>query len=140
MHSPKKRELMRKRLTIGNLAKAADVNIETIRYYQRIGLLTEPQKPAEGYRVYPEQSITRLGFIKQAKKLGFNLKEVAELLQLGDGQCADVRVRAEQKRLQINKQIKDLKRLRSTLDNLIDTCNKDADGVCCPIVDSLSHN
>ncbi|VAW63062.1 hypothetical protein MNBD_GAMMA08-413 [hydrothermal vent metagenome] len=128
---------MRKRLTIGNLAKAADVNIETIRYYQRIGLLTEPQKPAEGYRVYPEKSITRLGFIKQAKKLGFNLKEVAELLQLGDGQCGDVRARAEQKRLQINKQIKDLKKLRNTLDDLIDSCKKDADTACCPIVESL---
>jgi len=128
---------MPKRLTIGHLAKAAEVNIETIRYYQRFGLLIEPKKPAQGYRVYPEQSITRLRFIKQAKRLGFNLKEIAELLQLGDGQCEDVRARAEQKRLQINKQINDLKKLRNTLDNLIESCNKDDDTECCPIVESL---
>ncbi len=129
---------MSKALTIGRLAQAAGVNIETIRYYQRFGLMTEPDKPVEGYRIYPFEYIARLRFIKHAKNLGFSLKEITELLQLGDGQCDDVRSRAEQKRAQIEQQINDLQKLRNTLNTLIDACHTDHDAGHCPIIETLT--
>ncbi len=126
------------KLTIGSLAKAADVNIETIRYYQRITLIKEPIKPAQGYRIYPDETLSRIKFIKRAQQLGFNLQEVRELLELGEGRCDDIRLRAEDKRAQIDKQIKDLKRLRSTLGQLIDSCHKSTKSNHCAIVDTLT--
>jgi len=129
---------MQKPLTIGRLAKAAGINLETIRYYQRIGLLKEPPKPQNGYRVYPQAFITRIRFIKRAQQLGFKLCEVAELLQLGDGQCEDVCARAEQKRQQITQQILDLENLRNTLDGLINTCYNNSENTYCPIIETLT--
>lgn len=129
---------MKPSLTIGRLAKSAGVNIETIRYYQRIDLLAEPIKPASGYRCYPAEYISRIHFIKRAQQLGFKLKEVAELLQLGEGKCSDVRSRAEQKRQQVDQQINDLKKLRHTLDKLIQTCRQEGDSVHCPIIETLT--
>lgn len=131
-----------KPLTIGFLAKAAGVNIETIRYYQRIGLTTEPEKPVKGFRLYPEDTLKRIKFIKRAQQLGFSLKEVAELLLLGEGssedQCADVRQRAEQKREHIDQQINDLQNLHSTLTLLIDSCKSEKGSHQCAIVETLS--
>jgi len=129
---------MNKSLTIGRLSQAAEVNIETIRYYQRFGLITEPERPSAGYRVYPSEYIARLRFIKHAKNLGFSLKEIAELLQLGDGRCDDVRTRAEQKRVQIEQQINDLQKLHNTLNALIDACHTDHDAGHCPIIETLT--
>lgn len=129
---------MGKSLTIGHLALAANVNIETVRYYQRISLIQEPQKPATGYRVYPPETIDRIKFIKRAQPLGFSLLEIAELLELGDGHCDDVRFRAEQKQLHIDQQIKDLKKLHRTLGKLIKTCQSDGDTSHCPIVETLT--
>ncbi|VAW68759.1 Transcriptional regulator, MerR family [hydrothermal vent metagenome] len=131
---------MNKPLTIGILAKKSDVNIETIRYYQRISLLTEPEKPLQGYRVYPQQTINRIRFIKRAQQLGFSLQEIADLLQLGEGQCSDICARAEQKRLQIEQQIKDLKNLRNTLDTLISECHNEKSTSCCPIIEALTSD
>ncbi|NOZ37605.1 MAG: Hg(II)-responsive transcriptional regulator [Gammaproteobacteria bacterium] len=128
----------KKTLTIGLLARAADVNIETVRYYQRVALIQEPAKPLEGYRHYPADTVDRLKFIKRAQQLGFSLKEIAELLELGNGHCMDVRVRAEKKRAHIDQQINDLKKLRKTLDNLINACQTDNDMTHCPIVEALS--
>ena len=71
-------------LTIGRLAQSAGVNVETIRYYQRVGLLKEPEKPAYGYRHYPPDTVARIRFIKRAQQLGFTLEEISELLSLGD--------------------------------------------------------
>jgi len=129
---------MNKPLTIGHLARATEVNIETVRYYQRIGLVAEPVKPAQGYRIYPVETIDRIRFIRRAQQLGFKLQEIAELLQLGDGQCDDVRSRAEQKRAQIDQQISDLKNLRKTLNALIKTCQSDHDSGHCPIIETLT--
>ncbi len=129
---------MSKPLTIGRLAKAANVNIETIRYYQRISLLDEPKKPLSGYRVYPENYISRIHFIKKAQRMGFKLSEIAELIQLDDGQCENVRERAERKRQQIDQQIIDLKSLRKTLDVLIQTCHTKGQNQHCPIIETLS--
>ncbi|VAW90726.1 hypothetical protein MNBD_GAMMA21-1805 [hydrothermal vent metagenome] len=127
---------MNKPLTIGYLARAASVNIETVRYYQRIGLIEEPKKPSSGYRIYSTETVDRIKFIKSAQPLGFSLQEIAELLDLGDGQCDDVRLHAEQKRSNIDQQIKELTKLRKTLDKLIKSCN--ADNAQCPIIKSLA--
>jgi len=126
-----------KTLTIGHLARAAEVNIETIRYYQRVNLIVEPVKPQSGYRQYGEDIINRIHFIKRAQKLGFSLKEIADLLEMGDGHCADIRQRAEEKREAINQQIADLTNMRETLDNLIHSCDTTGD-THCPIVETLS--
>ena len=124
--------------TIGFLAKAAQVNIETIRYYQRIGLIVEPTKPTQGYRKYPHEILTRIKFIKRAQQLGFSLQEINDLLELGQSNCEDVRHKAEQKLSQIDQQIKDLKRLRSTLNKLITSCNENDSSSNCAIVEALT--
>jgi len=129
---------MSKPLTIGFLAKAAEVNIETVRYYQRFGIIDEPPKPFDGYRIYPTETIDRIRFIKRAQQLGFSLKEIAELLELGDGNCEDIRLRAEEKRIHVEEQIKDLKKLKKTLDTLITSCQSDSDTEHCPIVETLA--
>ena len=126
-------------ITIGRLAKAAEVNVETIRYYQRVGLITEPVKPLEGFRVYPDETIKRIRFIKRAQKLGFSLQDIAHLLELGDGHCDDVREQAEQKLEQIEMQINDLESMRATLKKLISECSAGNESGCCPIVQSLTE-
>ena len=126
-------------LTIGQLARLAGVNVETIRYYQRIGLIHEPPKPASGYRHYPESMVETLQFIKRAKQMGFSLQEIAELIELGESACQRVRLRAEAKREQINTQIRELESLRQTLDQLIDQCHSKEKDRPCPIVRKLSH-
>ena len=126
-------------LTIGALAKRAGVNVETIRYYQRIGLLREPPKPAQGYRRYPQQAVARIHFIKRAQELGFSLKEIAELLQLNDGSCSTARHMAEQKRELVTARLNDLKRLYDTLSVMIDACRQsEADGASCALIDTLA--
>ncbi|MDD5410369.1 MAG: MerR family transcriptional regulator [Methylobacter sp.] len=125
-------------LTIGKLAKQADVTIETIRYYQRIGLLKEPDKPDNGYRQYTDDAIARIRFIKRAQQIGFTLKEIAELLSLDGSHCADVRKIAEQKYQQIDQQIKDLIALRNILDTLIKGCQSNFSIEYCSLINALS--
>ena len=127
-------------LTIGRLAKAAEVNVETIRYYQRVGLIVEPVKPLEGFRIYPNETINRIRFIKRAQKLGFSLQDITNLLELGDGHCDDVREQAEAKLGQIETQIKDLQAMRKTLKKLITECTSGNESGSCPIVQSLTVN
>jgi len=124
-------------LTIGRLAKLVEVNVETIRYYQRIGLIDEPATPLNGFRKYPLQTVQHITFIKRAQRLGFSLKEIAELMKIGDGHCDDVRARAEKKRNKIEDQILDLQSLRNTLDQLICECKTGKDSTHCPIVETL---
>ena len=128
------------KLTIGKLAKQSGVTIETIRYYQRKGLLTEPEKPASGYREYPVDTIARIHFIKRAQQSGFNLKEVSELLTLDSGHCADVRKIAEHKLQQIDEQIKNLMALRHVLDSLVKGCQADPSAEHCSLIDALSNH
>lgn len=125
-------------LTIGRLARSADVNVETVRYYQRVGLIDEPRKPLNGYREYPPTHIARIHFIKRAQQLGFTLKEIAELLSLGDGHCDDVRTLAEQKLTRIEAQIEDLNAMREVLDRLIECCLKEHTTEHCSLIDTLS--
>ncbi|MFK5949993.1 MAG: Hg(II)-responsive transcriptional regulator [Methylococcales bacterium] len=126
-------------LTIGKLAKQANVTIETIRYYQRKGLLTEPEKPVMGYRQYPVEVIARIKFIKRAQQSGFTLKEIAELLSLDGKHCEDVQKMAEQKRQQIDEQLRDLTALRNVLDSLVKGCQQDKSTQHCSLIDALSH-
>jgi MerR family mercuric resistance operon transcriptional regulator len=126
-------------LTIGRLARAAGVNVETVRYYQRLGLVDEPPKPESGFRHYPADTLDRIVFIKRAQQLGFRLEEIRELLELGDGHCADVRTKAEQKRRQIEAQIRDLRAMGATLDELIAACRAGRGDARCPIVETLAR-
>jgi len=127
-----------KALTISRLAQSAGVNIETIRYYQKIGLLRKPTKPQNGYRQYPPNNIQTIHFIKRSQKLGFSLAEINELLTFGEKNCTDVRNRAVQKSTQIDAQINELKAQQNTLDALINTCRNDSQ--CCAIIATLSKD
>lgn len=128
---------MKSSLTIGKLAREAGVNVETVRYYQRVGLLEEPEKPAQGYRRYSTGMLERILFIRRAKQLGFSLEEIRELLDLGEGHCSDVRIRAERKRQRIREQIVDLRAMARTLDELIVACKVGQDDTHCPIIETL---
>jgi MerR family transcriptional regulator, mercuric resistance operon regulatory protein len=131
---------MAKELTIGRLAETAGVNVETIRYYQRHGLLDEPNKPPVGHRRYTIEAVKRVRFIKRAQKFGFTLKEIKDLLFLEDAQnCQKARLIAEQKLAQIEVRIDDLGRMRSMLKGLIAQCAADNTPCCCPIIATLSE-
>jgi len=108
-------------LTISKLAKSADVNVETIRYYQRVGIIQQPEKPEQGYRQYSQETVTRVKFIKRAQRLGFALKEISELLELHNGPYQDQGTRqlAQQKLTLIEENIADLFAMKATLDKLI---------------------
>lgn len=128
-------------LTIGRLANAAGVNVETIRYYQRRGLLDEPSKPLGGYRRYAPSAATRVRFIKRAQQLGFTLIEVGGLLLLQDGQnCRETRLLAGRKLGLIEERIADLTRMRRLLKALIEECAAGRHPRSCPIIDALSAN
>ncbi len=127
-------------ITIGVLAGLAGVNVETVRYYQRIGLLPEPPRPTHGYRRYPQQMVSRIHFIKRAQELGFSLKEISELLQLNDGSCGAARHMAEQKLELVTARLNDLKRLYATLSTMIDACRQsEAEGASCALIDTLTR-
>ena len=125
-------------LTIGRLAKVADVNIETIRHYQRKGLIVEPEKPLGGFRHYPDTSVDRIRFVKRAQQLGFSLEEIKQLLILGDQHCSDVQTLAKEKRDKIQQKIAGLLTIQAALDDLISTCYID-DTTHCGFIDGLSQ-
>ncbi|MFT5110697.1 MAG: MerR family mercuric resistance operon transcriptional regulator [Parasphingorhabdus sp.] len=126
--------------TIGKLAIASQVNIETIRYYHRKGLLPEPEKPQQGFRVYGEQHYARICFIRKSQQLGFTLNEIAQLLSLSDGDCSEVRSIAKAKLITIQSKLTDLSRLEHVLTELVDACDSNANPTQCPIIESLVLN
>lgn len=114
-----------KHLTVGKLAKSIGINIETVRYYERMGLLPVPERLASGYRVYNEQAVKRLRFVSRAKSLGFSLEEIKELLALYSNPSTDCEAICEQARMKcadIEKRITDLKRIHKALKQLEQTC------------------
>lgn len=125
-----------KSFTIGALARTAGVNVETIRYYQRRGLLPKPGKPVAGYRRYPAETLARLRFIKRAQQLGFTLREIAKLLALGSASCRETQRLAERKRADIEARMKDLAAMRRTLNRLLRACRV-GQRAACPIIGSL---
>lgn len=126
-----------KEMTIGALARAAGVNIETVRYYQRRGLIETPRKPLSGVRRYSAAVLASLRFIKRAQQLGFTLREIGDLLELGVGACTETRALAEIRLADINARLQDLQAMRRTLKRLIETCRAGRTANC-PIVESLS--
>jgi len=130
---------MEEKLTIGRVAQAAGVNVETIRYYQRRGLLDEPGKPLGGHRHYAASAARRVRFIKRAQQLGFTLEEVKGLLLLEDGQnCRETRLLAEHKLAVIETRMADLSRMRRLLKGLIAECEEGKRPRSCPIITTLS--
>ncbi|WP_200874994.1 Hg(II)-responsive transcriptional regulator [Methylomarinum vadi] len=128
-------------LTIGQLAKAAGVNVETIRYYQRIELISEPVKPAQGYRRYPTSTVERIRFIKRAQELGFSLDEITDLLSLNDRDCNEARTIAEHKQDIIQQRIDDLSAMQHELNKLIKACKKNVSGQeRCAIIATLTRD
>ncbi|MBS7663207.1 Hg(II)-responsive transcriptional regulator [Pseudomonas lalucatii] len=125
-------------LSIGRLAKAAEVSVETIRYYQRRGLLAEPVKPAGGQRRYPLEMVRRLCFIKRAQALGFTLAEIAGLLGLDQARaCAETRALAVRKLTLIEQKMAELARMRQVLGRLVEQCG-DEGAAACPIIEALA--
>ena len=124
-------------LTIGKLARKASINVETIRYYERCGLITQPAKPKAGYRKYDSDTFQRLLFIKRAKTLGFSLGDIEKLLVLSEGNCADVQSIAEQNLNHIKIKIQDLLRLEGALEQLVRQCKNNIDEAHCPIIETL---
>lgn len=128
-------------MTIGTLAKNAGTHVETIRYYQRRGLLTVPEKPYGGIRRYGENAMARLHFIRSAQWLGFSLDEISELLKLEDGtHCDEARTLAEHKLKDVRRKITGLRQMESTLDNLVERCRCSENPQRCPIIYSLYNN
>jgi MerR family transcriptional regulator, mercuric resistance operon regulatory protein len=123
--------------SIGQLAKAADVNVETIRYYERLGLVMRPTKPDQGYRIYTQAILDRVRFIKRAQELGFTLKEIDKLLSLSEARCGDVQALAEIKYEDIQIKIADLHSLASVLKDLLVQCEANPDDAGCPIIQAL---
>jgi MerR family mercuric resistance operon transcriptional regulator len=127
-------------LTIGQLAKAAGVNVETVRYYQRIGLIGEPVKPAQGYRRYPASLVETIRFVKRAQELGFTLNEITELLSLSDRNCDEARTIAEHKYAVIQQRVDDLNAIQRELSRLINACKKNVTGQeHCAIIATLTR-
>lgn len=129
-----------KRLGIGAVAKAAGVNVETIRFYQRKGLLRAPDRPVGGIRRYSEAEVARVQFVKSAQRLGFSLDEVAGLLELDDGtHCDDARVLAENKLRTVREKLTDLRRIEAALAALVRACGASRGAVSCPLIGALQR-
>jgi len=127
-------------LTIGAFGAAAGVNVETIRFYQRKGLLPEPDKPRGSIRRYGQADVARVQFVKSAQRLGFSLDEIAGLLVLDDGtHCDDARQLAEQKLGDVRAKLTDLRRIESVLAALVRDCCARAGTVSCPLIAALQN-
>ena len=127
--------------TIGEVANRAGVGVETVRFYERKGLIAEPPRLASGYRQYPLDAVRRIMFIHRAQALGFSLREVSDLLSLsGDKStraCGEVRKRAEAKLAEIDSRIAALEQMKSALQPLVEACRGTAATSDCPILDAL---
>lgn len=126
---------------IGELATAADVGVETIRYYERRGLIAQPPKRRSGYRQYPADAVTRVRFIRRAQALGFTLNEIEELLALrvdDERSCAEVRELARAKLTDIRGRIEELERMEKGLEKLARRCRGQGPTSECPILDAIA--
>lgn len=130
-------------LTISQVASAADVNVETIRYYERRGLFPAPRRTPSGYRQYTEDAVARLRFIKHAQDLGFSLREIQELLALRvrrGAACDTVERKARTKIERVEHMIRDLQRIRRTLADLAEACATRRPTGECPILEALEDH
>ncbi|MDE2155755.1 MAG: Hg(II)-responsive transcriptional regulator [Xanthomonadaceae bacterium] len=125
-------------LTIGTFAKAAGVNLETIRFYQRKGLLCEPDRPPGGIRRYGHGDVARVKFVKSAQRLGFSLEEVSHLLKLEDGtHCSEAAELAALRLADVRARLSDLRRMEAALSALVDQCCSCHGDISCPLIASL---
>lgn len=130
-------------LLIGELADAVGVGVETIRFYEREGLLPEPPRSDAGYRLYDPQAVRRIRFIRRAKDLGFTLSETKDLLELrvkDTSACDDVADRARRKIATVEERIRELHRVRRVLQDLVEACVARAETSECPILDALDDH
>jgi MerR family copper efflux transcriptional regulator len=133
---------MASELTIGKLAKEVGVNVQTVRYYERLKLLSPTARKLSGYRLYGDEAHRRLRFIKNAQALGFTLREIAELLSLrvsSTALCGDVQRKAQAKLVQVEAKIRGLRALDRALQGLIHTCQAGQPTDRCPILNSLDE-
>jgi MerR family mercuric resistance operon transcriptional regulator len=127
-------------LTIGHLAREAGINLETVRYYERQGLLQKPPRSASGYRLFPAEAARRIKFIRRAQELGFSLREIRELLSLRVSpttQSAEIREKAEAKIGDIEAKIRSLESMKKSLRKLTKSCAGCGPVAECPILESL---
>lgn len=125
-------------LTIGGFAKAAGVNVETIRFYQRKGLLPEPDRPCGGIRRYGQADVARVKFVKSAQRLGFSLDETGQLLKLEDGaHCSEAAELAALRLVDVRAKLRDLARMEMVLSKLVGECHAQRGKVSCPLIASL---
>jgi MerR family copper efflux transcriptional regulator len=131
---------MKESLTIGGVAKGDEVGVETVRFYEREGLIPEPPRRRSGYRQYPADTVRRVRFIRRAKELGFTLKEISELLSLRVDPrttCAEVRALARTKIEDVDQRIHELERMKAVLERLARACRGTGPTSECPILDAL---
>ena len=129
-------------MTIGQVAREAGIGIETVRFYEREGLLEKPTRRESGYRQFHAEAVVRLRFIKQAQRLGFTLREIRELLALKldpHATRAEVRKSAIAKVEDIDQRIAELKRMKKALSPLIDACDGKGTLDGCPILDAIEN-
>ncbi len=129
-------------LTIGQVARQAEVGVEAIRFYERKGLIERPERPMAGYRSYSPETVARIRFLKQAKRLGFTLEEAAELLALrveAGSPCEAVRARAQAKLASVEERIRELEAMRAALERLIKSCKRRTPTSLCPILEALDN-
>lgn len=127
-------------MTIGRVAEAARVGVETIRFYQRMKLIVEPARPMGGVRRYGEETVHRVNFIKRAQQLGFSLEEIGSLLALEETQsCSKTHDLAVRKLAVVEARLADLSRMRRTLKTLITKCESGKGMIACPIISTLSQ-
>lgn len=125
-------------LAIGRCARVAGVNVETIRYYQRMGLMKEPERPLGGIRRYGDADVARVKFIKSAQRLGFNLRQVAQLLQLEDGtHCDEAAELATSQLADVRARLADLAQMEAALSALVERCHSHRGSISCPLIASL---
>jgi MerR family mercuric resistance operon transcriptional regulator len=127
-------------MRIGELAKSADVSVETIRYYQRIGLLELPQKPYGGFRSYGSHDLKRLRFIRRAQQIGFSLEDIRALLELSSSDCTEVARLATEKLNVVHGKIRELRRMESVLAKTVEQCVGRKGNQPCPIIETLSQS
>ena len=123
--------------TISKIAKEIGINIETVRFYERKGLIKQPVKPLQGYRQYPTETVNRIRFIRRSQELGFTLNEIEGLLSLNDNPCNQVEELAKKKLVAVQAKQADLQLLEKALVEHIGQCQSNEDDTCCPIINSL---
>ena len=130
-------------MRIGQIAKETGLNVQSIRFYEREGLLPSVDRSTSGYRIYQKDSIKRIQFIKHAQDVGFSLKEISELLSLKvnpDGSCNMVQQIAAEKLKQLDERLESIRRMKLTLSSMMDMCDEGLPARACPILEALDND